>query len=58
MKAENFVKAQALKDVTMAYFILDNYKKGAQFIHYNGNFHSLNRGGIIGTSHKKTRKLK
>ncbi|OFZ07982.1 MAG: iron-regulated protein, partial [Bacteroidetes bacterium RIFCSPHIGHO2_02_FULL_44_7] len=30
------VKAQALKDATMAHFILANYKKKHLFIHYNG----------------------
>ncbi len=34
------VKAQASKDATMAHFILDNYKVGYQFIHYNGSYHS------------------
>ena len=46
MKAENFVKAQALKDATMAHFIRENYKKKSQFIHFQGDFHSKNRGGI------------
>lgn len=41
----HYVEAQALKDATMAWFISQNFEK--KFIHYNGNFHSDNRGGII-----------
>lgn len=40
------VKAQAMKDATMAYFILKNYKEGQLFIHYNGAYHSDNYEGI------------
>ena len=42
----NMPKAQATKDATMAYFILQNYKPGSLFIHYNGSFHSENYDGI------------
>ena len=41
------VKAQAIKDATMAYFILKNYKKNHLFIHYNGSYHSDNYEGIL-----------
>ena len=41
------VKAQAIKDATMAYFILKNYQEGHQFIHYNGAFHSDDDEGIV-----------
>jgi uncharacterized iron-regulated protein len=41
----HYVEAQALKDATMAWFISQNFER--KFIHYNGNFHSDNRGGII-----------
>ena len=41
------VKAQAIKDATMAYFILKNYQEGRQFIHYNGAFHSDDDEGIV-----------
>ena len=44
---ENFPKAQAIKDATMAHFILKNYQKGALFIHYNGAYHSDNYEGIL-----------
>jgi len=41
------VKAQAMKDATMAYFILKNYTTGSLFIHYNGAFHSNKYEGIL-----------
>lgn len=41
----HFAEAQAVKDATMAWFISQNFDR--KFIHYNGNFHSDNRGGII-----------
>ncbi len=44
---ENMPKAQAIKDATMAYFILKNYNDGAQFIHYHGTYHSNNFEGIV-----------
>lgn len=40
-----YAEAQAIKDATMAWFIAQNFDK--KFIHYNGNFHSDNKGGII-----------
>lgn len=43
---ENLPKAQAIKDATMAHFILKNWKKGQTFIHYNGTYHSNNFEGI------------
>lgn len=39
-KGSNLVKAQAIKDATMAYRILQNWKKGQYFLHYNGTYHS------------------
>lgn len=42
----NMPKAQATKDATMAYFILQNFKPSSLFIHYNGAFHSDNYDGI------------
>ena len=41
------VKAQAIKDATMAHFILSNYTKGHLFIHYNGAYHSDDYEGIV-----------
>src|SRR5512143_172581 len=46
MDARNFVAAQAVKDATMAYFILKNRRPKNLFIHYNGDYHSKNCGGI------------
>lgn len=43
----NFAHAQAVKDATMAHFMLQNWKKGQTFIHYNGAFHSDHQEGII-----------
>ncbi len=43
----NISKAQAIKDATMAYFILQNWKEGKVFIHYNGTYHSNNFEGIV-----------
>lgn len=44
---ENFPKAQAVKDATMASFISRSLEKGKIFIHLNGSFHSDNYEGII-----------
>ncbi len=41
------VKAQALKDATMAYSILQHYKKEALFFHFNGSYHSNFHEGIV-----------
>ncbi len=46
MKAENFAKAQAIKDATMAESILKNLEKDKIFLHFNGDFHSAYYGGI------------
>jgi uncharacterized iron-regulated protein len=43
----NMPKAQAIKDATMAYFILKYFKPGSLFIHYNGSYHSENHDGIV-----------
>jgi uncharacterized iron-regulated protein len=43
---DNLPKSQALKDATMAHFILENWKKGQTFIHFHGAFHSKNFEGI------------
>ena len=43
---DNLPKAQAIKDATMAHFILKNYREGSTFIHYNGTYHSDNFEGI------------
>lgn len=43
----NIVKAQALKDATMAHFILENFEPGKLFIHFHGSFHSDFYEGIM-----------
>lgn len=44
--SENLPKAQALKDATMAYFIIKYQRPGTLFIHYNGAYHSDYYDGI------------
>lgn len=51
------VKAQAIKDATMANSILKNYKKGDLFIHYNGAFHSDKYEGILWYLKRKQKDL-
>lgn len=43
----NLPKAQAIKDATMAHFILKYFKERSLFIHYNGAYHSDNYEGIL-----------
>ena len=38
----NFPKAQAIKDATMAHFIITNWEDGNLFLHFNGAYHSDN----------------
>lgn len=44
---ENFPKAQAIKDATMAHSISESYKPGKKYVHINGKYHSDNYEGII-----------
>lgn len=44
---KNLPKAQAVKDATMSYFILKNYKPGDLFLHFNGAYHSDNYESIV-----------
>lgn len=44
---ENLPKAQAVKDATMAHFIVQNLSKDKTLIHFNGTFHSDNFEGIV-----------
>jgi hypothetical protein len=39
-KGLNFAAAQSVKDATMAWFILQNFKDKSKFLHLNGSFHS------------------
>ncbi len=47
MNPDYFAEAQAIKDATMAYFILKNYSPGTCFLHFNGAYHSNNFEGIV-----------
>jgi hypothetical protein len=44
---KNIAKAQAMKDATMAHFILKNWKQGDCFFHFNGGYHSANHESIV-----------
>ncbi len=57
-KTMNFIAAQAIKDATMAESILKNLKSGKTFIHYNGNYHSKEFGGIYWYIRQKNPNLK
>jgi len=43
---QNLPKSQAIKDATMAYFILKNFSAGKLLIHFNGSYHSDRHQGI------------
>jgi uncharacterized iron-regulated protein len=43
----NLARAQAIKDATMAHFILKNGYEGTCFLHFNGSYHSDNHQGIV-----------
>lgn len=58
MKPENFAKAQALKDATMAHFILKNRKKSQTFLHFHGTYHSNNFEGIAWYLKQQNKRLK
>lgn len=55
---ENLPKAQAVKDATMAYFILKNRTDDSIFLHYNGSYHSDNFDGIFWYLKKDSADLK
>ncbi len=57
-KVMNFISAQATKDATMAESILKNLQPGKTFIHYNGNYHSKEFGGIYWYIKQKNPNLK
>lgn len=58
MKLMNFISAQAIKDATMAESIFQNQQSGKTFIHYNGDYHSKQYGGIYWYLKKKNPNLK
>lgn len=45
-KSQNIVQAQALKDATMAHFILQQVNQNQKVLHFNGAYHSDNFEGI------------
>lgn len=55
---ENFPKAQAIKDATMAHFILKNVKKNTIFLHFNGSYHSDNKEGIAWYTRRQAPELR
>jgi len=54
--AENIARSQAVKDATMAHFILKN--KNFPFLHVNGSYHSQNNEGIVWYLRQAEGKLK
>jgi uncharacterized iron-regulated protein len=54
----NFARAQAIKDATMAHFILQNLKPGQTLLHFNGDYHSKNFEGIVWYLHQQRPTLK
>lgn len=57
MANDNFPKAQAMKDATMAHFILKNLPDGYTFLHFNGAYHSDFHDGIIWYLRQSGKKL-
>lgn len=57
-KAMNFVAAQAVKDATMAESISQNLKPHYTFLHFNGDYHSKEFGGIYWYLKQKNPSLK
>lgn len=53
---DNIVKAQALKDATMAQFIMKNAYEPYTFLHFNGSYHSDNHEGIVYYIHEINKK--
>lgn len=45
--SEKLIAAQAVKDATMAHFLLQNWQPGRLFYHLNGSYHSEKKEGII-----------
>lgn len=47
MGGKHILAAQALKDATMAFFLLDSIKIGKKILHFNGAYHTDFNQGII-----------
>jgi uncharacterized iron-regulated protein len=58
MNMSNIAKAQAVKDATMAHFILANWQPGKTLMHINGSYHSDNFEGIVWYLRKQNPQLK
>ncbi|UTW63758.1 ChaN family lipoprotein [bacterium SCSIO 12741] len=58
MDTRKMVQAQALKDATMAHFLYSNWEEGEKFVHFHGDFHSKNGGGIAWYLKQFNKKLK
>lgn len=56
--SDNFPKAQAIKDATMAHFIYQNLNRSGVFLHYHGAYHSNNFEGIYWYLNQLDEKLK
>lgn len=55
---DNLPKAQAIKDATMGYSILENLKPNSLFVHYHGSYHSDFYEGIYWYIKQDTPNLK
>ena len=47
MGGKNMMEAQAIKDATMAHFILRNFANDYKILHFNGAYHSDYKQGIV-----------
>ena len=54
---ETLPMAQAIKDATMAHFILANLSEKSPFVHFNGAYHSQDHEGIVWYLHNAKPKL-
>ncbi|RSK36078.1 ChaN family lipoprotein [Hymenobacter metallilatus] len=55
---QNIIRAQALKDATMAYFLQQARPEGHLLLHLNGAYHSDNHDGILAYLRQYNPKLK
>jgi len=55
---ENLPKAQAIKDATMAFSILENLERKGIFLHFNGDYHSKDFEGIQWYLKEEKKRLK
>lgn len=55
---QNIIRAQALKDATMAYFLNQARPEGHLLLHLNGAYHSDNHDGILAYLRQQNPKLK